>query len=132
MNLITSHREGGYPACILPFLPLFTWMLSVSQQALCDSMKPHAGQNSHGLNSGLAKERAGVILGIDKPSNDNTKWIPARKLCCAEGRWEEGLGAMQQDLERKSWLLGGTASQDSQQGNKEGYYRGTESVGNPK
>lgn len=64
-------------------------------------MKVHLGQNSHGLNSGLAKEHAGVILRINKPSNDDMGWILARKVCCAEGRWEEGLGAMQQGLERK-------------------------------
>lgn len=76
-------------------------MLSVSQQALCDSMKVHIGQNSHELNSVLAKGRAGVIPEINKPSNDDTGWILARKVCCAEGRWEEGLEAMQQDLERR-------------------------------
>lgn len=97
----TSHWERCYPACILPFLPLFTRMLSVSQQAPCDSMKIHIGQNSHELNSVLAKERAGVILVINKPSNDDSGWILARKVCCAEERWEEGLGAMQQDLERR-------------------------------
>lgn len=76
-------------------------MLSVSQQALCDSIKIHIGQNSHELNSVLAKECAGVIRGINKPSNDDTRWILARRVCCAEGRWEEGLGATQQDLERR-------------------------------
>lgn len=68
---------------------------------MCDSVKIHVGQNSHELNSVLAKERAGVILGINKPSNDDTGWILARKFCCAEGRWEESLGAMQQNLERR-------------------------------
>lgn len=76
-------------------------MLSVSQQAVCDSMKIHVGQNSHELNSVLAKECAGVILGINKPSNDDTGWILARKVCCAEGRWEESLEAMLQNLERR-------------------------------
>lgn len=68
---------------------------------MCDSMKIHVGQNSHELNSVLAKECAGVILGINKPSNDDTGWILARKVCCAEGRWEESLEAMLQNLERR-------------------------------
>lgn len=97
----TSHGERVYPACILPFLPLSTSMLSVSQQAVYDSVKIHVGQNSHELNSVLAKERAGVILRINKPSSDDTGWILARKMCCAERRWEESLGAMQQNLERR-------------------------------
>lgn len=75
-------------------------MLSVSQQALCDSITVHIGQNSHELNSVLSKERAGVMLGINKPSNDDTGWILSRKVCCAEGRWEEDLEAMQ-GLERR-------------------------------
>lgn len=81
-------------------------------------MKAHIEQNSHELNSVLAKERAGVILGINKPSNDDTGWILARKVCCAEGRWEEGLGATQQDLERRVGSTEEEDSQDSQQSNK--------------
>lgn len=103
-------------------------MLSVSQQALCDSIKAHIGQNSRELNSALVKEHAGVILGINKPSNDDTGWILARKVCCAEGRWEEGLGAMKQDLERRGV---------SMEGQLPGIHcrvtrRATESAGNPK
>lgn len=123
----TSHWERVYPACILPFLPLSTSMLSVSQQAVCDSVKIHVGQNSHELNSALAKECAGVILGINKHSNDDTGWILARKVCCAEGRWEESLGAMQQSLERGVGSTE-TACQDSQQINKKSYWRRTKSM----
>lgn len=64
-------------------------------------MKVRIGQNSRELNSVLAKECAGVILGINKPSNDDTGWILARKVCCVERRWEESLGAMQKYLERR-------------------------------
>lgn len=106
-------------------------MLSVSQQALCDSMKAHIGQNSHELNSALAKEHAGVILGINKPSNDDTGWILARKVCCAEERWEEGLGAMQQDLERRVVSTEGKLHRIHSRATRR-YLRRIELVGNPK
>lgn len=100
----TSQWETGYPECIPLLLPLSTWMLSVSQQAVWLNVSIH--RSSHELNSVLAKECAGVILGINKPSNDDRGWILSRKVCCAEGAWEEGLGAVRQDCQRSDAMEG--------------------------
>jgi len=57
--------------------------------------------------------------------------ILARKVCCAEGVWEEGLEAVQQDLERWGDSIEGQPHKIESRGRKTATRGEWEAVGNP-